>query len=65
MSKSIEMVKQAVTSDSWNGTEWIQVVSMVDVPAMGWDALQAIADEEYLATCTEEEAAEYMAFKAL
>ncbi len=64
----MKTIKQTVTSDSWCAAtaQWVQVVSVIDVPAPGeLEALRAAEHAEYLATCTEEERAELEAFLSL
>jgi hypothetical protein len=56
------MTTRNMTSERWNGSEWITVVSAIEVPA----ARDEAADRaEFLASCDADERAEAEAFFGL
>jgi hypothetical protein len=60
------MTKQTVTSERWDGAQWIQVTSAVDaLTAEESEALNAQDECEFLASCSAAELADYEAFMAL
>jgi hypothetical protein len=56
------MTTRNMTSERWNGYEWITVVSAIEVPAPRDEAADRA---EFLASCDADERAEAEAFFAL